>query len=73
MPDALDLHYSKHLLECTKCNRKILVEEGLCGVSHTVWIHATCAECLGKIDPHFKRTMAEHAAEIEKWRGGSHD
>ena len=36
------------LLNCRKCQRKILVEEGLVGVSHTVTKGVICWDCLTK-------------------------
>lgn len=34
------------LVKCSGCGRKILVEQGLIGISHTIFIKATCWQCL---------------------------
>lgn len=34
------------LKECSGCGKLILVERGLIGINHTVFIKATCWDCL---------------------------
>lgn len=34
------------LVKCSGCGRRILVERGLIGVSHTISITVTCWQCL---------------------------
>jgi hypothetical protein len=43
---AMDFPCHGRLCECPKCHRKILVEEWINGVSHTVGMAAVCWDCL---------------------------
>lgn len=43
-----DITWIVKLLKCSKCQRRILVEDALKGVSHTIITSVTCWDCLPK-------------------------
>lgn len=55
-----------HKTQCSKCNKKILVQLPLFGPPHHGDVFVTCGECL-KIDKGFKEKYPEIAKNIEEW------
>jgi len=58
--------------ECSKCGRKIVVEQFLIGVNHA---HTTVANCLECVTPHlpdgYVKEHPEAAADLLEWRGNN--
>jgi hypothetical protein len=63
-----------YLLQCRKCQRKIVVDCVLNGTNHNLGVYAICAECV-KLEGDFKEKFPEQAKAIEEFcgRGGMAD
>jgi len=55
------------LVECSKCRRKILVNMGLIGISHTVNITVDCLDCL-EVNATFREKFPDIAKQIDDWK-----
>jgi hypothetical protein len=67
--DSASFEYEHHKTKCGKCERKILVEILLIGVSHNANVTVICRDCLKDkgINPKFKEEHPEEAKDIEEW------
>ena len=67
------MEYDYTKCECLQCGRKILVERGLMGVTHTVGIYATCLDCVMKkgLTEKFKEQNPDAAKDITEWYDSS--
>ena len=52
--------------ECSRCGRKILVEQVCFGTVHNTIPQVTCAECV-HIVPAYRSQFPECAKDIEDW------
>ena len=55
-----------YFLECSKCEKKILVEMILFGPPHHQKPSATCAECL-EVMERFRKEQPKITEQIESW------
>lgn len=53
----MNFQMAGQLLVCSGCDRKILIERALIGVSHTATTIATCWDCLGLESQEKAKTM----------------
>ena len=57
--------------ECSKCNRKILIERSLFGISHTASIGIVCWDCLSdkekkKVEDYIKKEKEDQEKLFKK-------
>jgi hypothetical protein len=65
-PDKNGVSVMGHFLKCPKCERKIIVDFGINGTNHNLFVNAICGECL-VVCEQFKEKYPEETERIEEF------